>query len=384
MTTLPPSPAQLAAVVIGGGLVGWATAYAMAKRSVPALVIDAEDVGAATMAGAGMITPGTNLNPAAGYMPLAVAAMRHYPSLIAELADANCGETGYARVGAIYVARDESEVAGLDLVERNLIERREAGMASIGEVERIDGDRARTLFPPLTPSVPEAVWFSDGARVNGRQIRSAVRTAAMQLGCREVLGRAAVARTGNRLIVTEPLGDKYDPEAVVIAGGAWTPKLGAQIDISLPIEPQRGQILHLGWGDDSPEEWPLLESASSHYMLGFPEKHVVAGATREFGVGYDARITPRGLHEVLTEALAIAPGVGRCQILEMRVGLRPLSPDGIPAIGRLADLENGWICSGHGPSGLTLGPWSGDLLAQLVTGEHPEIDPNPYSPNRWM
>ena len=125
---------------------------------------------------------------------------------------------------------------------------------------------------------------------------------------------------GNRLIVTDPLGDKYDPDVVVIAGGAWTPKLGDQIGISLPIEPQRGQILHLGWGDDSPEEWPLLESASSHYMLGFPEKHVVAGATREFGVGYDARITPRGLHGVLTEALAIAPGVGRCQILEMRVG----------------------------------------------------------------
>src|SRR5688572_9504612 len=101
------------ALVIGGGLVGWATAYALAKRSLPALVIDSQEAGAATMAGAGMITPGTNLRPAPGYLPLAIAAMRHYPHLIAELAAANCGETGYATVGAIYVARDESEIPSL-------------------------------------------------------------------------------------------------------------------------------------------------------------------------------------------------------------------------------------------------------------------------------
>jgi D-amino-acid dehydrogenase len=47
-------------------------------------------------------------------------------------------------------------------------------------------------------------------------------------------------------------------------------------------------------------------------------------------------------------------------------------------------LENGWICSGHGPSGLTFGPYSGELLAQLATGATPEIDPAPYSPDRWQ
>lgn len=383
MTTSLASP-SLNAVVIGGGLVGWATAYALAKRAIPALVIDAQDVGTATMAGAGMITPGTNLRPAPGYLPLAIAAMRHYPRLIAELAEANCSETGFANVGAIFVARDESERSLLDFVERTLIERRDAGLGFIGAVERIDGRRARELFPPLAPAVPEAVWFAEGARVNGRLIRAAIRTAALQLGCTELTGQAAIARAGNRLIVTEPSGARHDPDIVVVCSGSWTPLLGAQIGIALPIEPQRGQILHLGWHDDSTAQWPLLESASSHYMLGFPGQRVVAGATRELGAGYDARLTAGGLHEVLTEALAIAPGIGRCQILETRVGLRPISPDGIPAIGRLADLENGWICAGHGPSGLTLGPYSGELVAQLIAGEQPDVtDPVPYSPNRW-
>jgi D-amino-acid dehydrogenase len=371
-------------VVIGGGLVGWATAYALAKRGRRALVIDASDIGAATMAGAGMITPGTNLNPWPGYLPLALAATRHYPLMIEELRAAGCEETGHATVGAIYVARDESEVGSLDLVEQILTERRAAGMRTIGQIERIDGVRARDMFPPLSPAVPQAIWYSGGARVNGRLLRAAIRTAVLKLGCTELIGRAALERTGDRLVVTDPNGNQLDPEIVVLAGGAWTSNLGVQIGISLPIEPQKGQILHLAWPDESPARWPLLESASSHYMLGFPEGRVIAGATRETGSGYDTVVTSRGLHELLGEALAIAPGIAACQIIETRVGLRPLSRDRTPAIGRLGELENGWICSGHGPSGLTFGPYSGDLLAQLVTGVAPEIDPAPYSPDRWQ
>src|SRR5687768_16216864 len=106
--------AQAEAVVVGGGLVGWASAYGLAKRGMPALVIDAMDEGAATMAGAGIIAPGTHINPAAGYLPLASAAMSHYPRLIAELAELEAGETGFDTVGGLYVARDESEIATVD------------------------------------------------------------------------------------------------------------------------------------------------------------------------------------------------------------------------------------------------------------------------------
>jgi D-amino-acid dehydrogenase len=370
-------------IVIGGGLVGWAVAWALAKRGMPALVIDAADTGAATMAGAGMITPGTNLSPAPGYLPLATAATRHYPGLIAELAAAGTGDTGYATVGAIYVARNESEVPGLDQVEHALLERRAAGMELIGEVERIDGDRARSLFPPLSPQVRQAIWFAGGSRVNGRLIRDAFRAAAVTLGCREMTGRAAIERTGNRLRVVDVEGERRHPDTVVISGGAWTGMLADKIGVNLPIEPQKGQILHMAWPEDTTGSWPLLESASSHYMLGFPGGKVVAGATRETGSGFDTTVTSRGLHEVLTEALAIAPGIAACRIIETRVGLRPMSPDRMPAIGQLAGLANGWVCTGHGPGGLTLGPYSAELVAQLISGEDPEIDPAPYSPNRW-
>ena len=142
--------------------------------------------------------------------------------------------------------------------------------------------------------------------------------------------------------------------------------------------------MHLAWHDESTAHWPLLESAATHYMLGFPEGRIVAGATRELGQGYDTRVTAAGLREVLSEALAIAPGIGGCEIIETRVGLRPWSPDGVPAIGGLTGTDNGWICTGHGPSGLTIGPYSAELLAHLITNEDPGLDPTPYSPERWQ
>jgi D-amino-acid dehydrogenase len=375
--------AQPETVVVGGGLVGWASAYGLAKRGMPALVIDAMDEGAATMAGAGIIAPGAHINPPAGYLPLASAAMRHYPRLIAELAELEAGETGFDTVGGLYVARDESGIATVDNVERTLIERRDAGMASIGKVERISGAVARELFPPLLPSVPVAVWFSDGGRVNGRLLREAVRTAAINLGCQQRIGRATVGLRDGRIQIGDPNGTWYVPETVVISGGAWTVDLGRQLGLPLPIEPQKGQILHMTWPDDSTGRWPTLNSEASHYMLAFPEGRIVCGATRETGSGFDTRLTAGGIHTVLSEALAIAPGLADCSFLEARVGLRPWSTDRLPAIGRLPGISNGWICTGHGAGGLTLGPYSGDLVAQMITGAVPEIDPTPYSPNRW-
>lgn len=371
------------AVVIGGGLVGWALAYALARRGVRALVIDAMDEGAATMAGAGIIAPGTQIDPPAGYLPLASAAMNHYPRLLNELAELDAGETGFETVGGLYVARDEGEIATVDLVERKLIERRDAGMASIGKVERISGDAARKLFPPLSPAVTDAVWFSDGGRVNGRLLREAVRSAAINLGCQQRIGRAGVQLRKDRIEVNDPNGTTHQPEIVVISGGAWTSDVGLQLGLPLPIEPQKGQLLHLTWPDESTGRWPTLNSEASHYMVAFPEGRIVCGATRETGSGFDTRLTAGGIHEVLGEALIIAPGLADCSFREARVGLRPWSTDRLPAIGRLPGLANGWICSGHGPGGLTLGPYSGDLIAQLITGADPEIDPTPYSPARF-
>ena len=371
-------------IVIGGGIVGWSVALAFAERGHPVHVIDAADSGAATMAGAGIITLGTSQHLPLDYPELATNAIAWYPHLVRRLADQDAGDTGYARVGALHIAFSDDEADRLHEVVALLKARRSAAVNAHADIRIVTGAEARDLVPPVSERVPAAVWYADAARVNGRLMRMAIRTAAMRLGCTEAIGSAALERANHHAVVIHPDGSRSAPDFVIVAGGAWSTALGMQIGIRLPIVPQRGQIAHFQWSDDSTARWPSVETASRYYMLAFPGGRVVSGATRELKPGFDARVTAEGMHEVIGHALAIAPRLGDRPLIEMRVGLRPFSPDGLPGIGLLPGTDNCWICAGHGPSGLTLGPYSGELLAQMAIDQQPAIDPTPYLPDRWL
>lgn len=370
------------AIVIGGGIVGWATAFALVERGVPATVVDAADPHAATMAGAGIITLGTSQNLPDAYIELATAAIGWYPQLVERLADLDAGETGYARVGALHVAFSDEEASALDIVADRLRSRRTPDAIARAEIRIISGDDARMLVPPLSPAIPAAVWYADAARVNGRLMRNALRSAALTLGCSELIGQATVTVDGSRLRLHLPGGTSASPDVVVLAGGAWSAALAESIGISLAVVPQRGQIAHFAWLDDSTSRWPSVETDSRFYMLAFPGGRVVSGATRELGVGFDARLTASGMHEVLTNALRIAPGLADSTVTEFRVGIRPFSPYGRPYIGAIPGIANGWVCTGHGPSGLTVGPYSGRVIADVITGQTPHLDLTPYVVDR--
>jgi D-amino-acid dehydrogenase len=118
--------------------------------------------------------------------------------------------------------------------------------------------------------------------------------------------------------------------------------------------------------------------------LAFPDSRIVVGATRETGSGFDSRVTAGGVAEVLREGLAIAPDLYKATLVEVRVGLRPMTKDGLPLIGRPAGLQGLTIATGMGRYGLTIGPYAGRLAAQLATGQPTDIDITPYKPDRQI
>ncbi len=129
--------------------------------------------------------------------------------------------------------------------------------------------------------------------------------------------------------------------------------------------------------------WPVvLPSATGHYLLGFDDSRVVAGATRETGAGFDVRVTPGGLAEVLANALTVAPGLSDGTLRETRVGLRPAGPDHRPLLGPVAGLDGLVVATGLGASGLTLGPLTGRIAAQLALGQPPSFEPALFDPLR--
>jgi D-amino-acid dehydrogenase len=117
-------------------------------------------------------------------------------------------------------------------------------------------------------------------------------------------------------------------------------------------------------------------------MVPWPDQRVVVGATRE-SVGFEPRTTAAGIHEVLAEALRVAPGLANASIGEIRVGLRPSTPDSMPVLGRLPGARNVYLATGHGATGLQVGPYSGKLVADLALGQATEVDLDPFAISRF-
>jgi D-amino-acid dehydrogenase len=222
-----------------------------------------------------------------------------------------------------------------------------------------------------------SIHISGGARVDGRRLNTALRGAAEQLGACWRPGVATLVTEGTRVRGVRVDDEMIGAGMVVATAGAWGAGLMEPLGIALPVAPQRGQIVHLQLPHGDTSAWPVVLPPGAHYLLAFEGGRVVAGATRENDTGFDNRVTAAGQAEVLSAALAVAPGLGGATLLETRVGFRPAAP--APILGLVPGIEGLAVGNGLGASGLTVGPYAGKLLADLVLGRPAEFDLSAFS-----
>jgi len=366
-------------IVVGSGVVGASCAYTARRLGAEVLLTDAGLPGQATAAGAGIVCPwSSSLADDPVWYPLACAAARHYPRLVAELAD--LGETGlgYRQVGALVLATSPEQQ---EQVRQQFLARRDEA-PEIGEVAALTGAEARALFPPLHPG-HAAVLVGGACRVDGRLLAASMARAAAGQGAVITASRAELVCRSGRAVGVMLKGVLVEADAVVAATGAWTTSFLEPSGVTVAVTPQRGQIVHMSLAPADTSRWPVvLPTASSHYLLAFGGSRVVAGATRETGAGFDYRVTPGGLSEVLDQALAVAPGLAAGSYLETRVGFRPMGPDGLPLLGPVPGVDGLVVATGLGPTGLTMGPYAGAIAARAALGEPPGMDLTPLDPLR--
>jgi D-amino-acid dehydrogenase len=363
-------------IVVGSGIVGASCAYAASSLGAQVVLVDAAKPGQATAAGAGIICPWSAQAADPDWCALAYAAAREYPALVGRLAGLGETDVGYRQVGALALAeRDEHR----EQIRLALLARR-ATLPEIGEVAELSGAEAQGLFPPLRADTA-AVYIGGAARVDGRKLAAALAGAAARQGAAVRSGEARLDCRRGRVAGVRVDGELIEGDAVVAATGAWTRPFLQPAGLAVPVEAQRGQIMHISLGGTDTGRWPVvLPGASGHYLLAFGGGRIVAGATRETGSGLDYRVTPAGLAEVLGQALAVAPGLADGTYLETRVGFRPVGPGIRPLLGPVPGLDGLVIATGLGASGLTMGPLAGSLAAQVALGLPPALDLKPFTP----
>jgi D-amino-acid dehydrogenase len=351
-------------VVVGAGVAGASVAARLSESGADVVVVDDLRRGRATLAGAGIVSPPVG-RAGVALFELVRRAVRDYPKIVG-------GGSSYEVVGELCVSPSGRE---LDELESSL------ASSGVRGVERLTEEEAREAFPYLAKGLA-AVQIPGTARVNGETLRRFLLQTATSRGA-EVLSGPAVL-VGDRRVECVMVGERrLTSPTVVIAGGAWSGAALAPLGYRLPLFPQRGQIVHLEVQQETGRMPVVSHVGSDHYMLTFPLSRVVVGATRESSAGWQADPTADGVLEVLRRALAVAPGLGSAVLVEVRVGLRPATPDGMPLLGPVPEFPGVWLATGMGPAGLTLGPYCGQLVADCILGQEPDTDIAPFRADRF-
>jgi D-amino-acid dehydrogenase len=350
-------------VVVGGGVVGTALAYELVRLGVDVTLVDRHDVGRATDAGAGICSPETITGRDGAWMEVAFAARSHYDDLVSSLSAEQKGDVGFSVTGLLSIVAGAHEEPSLDEMVAEANSRRHHGLVEIepGEAQR--------RFP-LMDRPRRAVVNERAARIDGRVLTIALQAAAERRGV-EMLPASATGLhcQGRRVVAVDTSEGRRSCDVVVIAGGAWSAEFAAVLGVDLPVRPLKGQIAHLLMesGGESTGDWPIVQPLFGFYLVPWPGGRVACGGTME-AVGFDHRVTAAGGRDLLREALKTAPGLAEATLSEIRVGLRPVSGDDRPIVGRLDAFDNVFVDTGHGTDGLLLGPYCGRLLAAEIAG----------------
>lgn len=372
-TGSPPSPDV---AVVGGGVIGLATAWRAAGAGLAATVIDPAPGRGASWAAAGMLAPVTEVHfGEEALLRLNLASARRWPAFAAALEEATGQPSGYRRCGTLAVARDPDDRGELDRLHDF---QRRLGLS----VERLTSRETRRLEPALAPSVRGGLLVEGDHQVDNRRLVVALQDACQAAGVRLLRRRVAgVEVAGDRAVgVCLAGGERVPAGAVVLAAGVGSRGLDGLPAGFPPVRPVKGQLLHLRGPADPPLVTRNVRSLDV-YLVPRGDGRLVVGATVE-DQGFDTTVTAGAVLDLLRAAFAVVPDVTELALTETVAGLRPGSPDNAPLIGDgpLAGLA---VATGHYRNGLLLAPLTADAVTDWLTeGVWPEAVA-PAAPSRF-
>jgi D-amino-acid dehydrogenase len=414
-------PRRADVVVVGGGIVGLSAAHYLTERGREVFVVDQGSVGGGTSHGnAGLVAPSHSIPlPAPGVVRNGLRWMldptspfyvrprldRELAGWLARFVWASRGSRSRAGIPALRdllrhsaalfdelrLRRELDFASGRDGVLNVYATPRsmEHGVAEARLLERyglpsqvLDGDQLAALEPTLAPSLGGGVLWPEDGWVDPSEFVARLTASLAERGVRfapavELISLSLDRGRARTLLTT---AGTVEAGEVVLAAGAWSPVLSRQLGLRLPVQPAKGYSVTSDVAGPVPRR-PLLLVDAKVAVTPLAHRLRLAG-TLEL-VGLDASISWRRVEAIRAAGERFLPGVELDPQARVWSGLRPLSADGLPVIGRPRALANVTIATGHGHIGVSLGPGTGQLVAEAVTGESPSLDLRPFSPDRF-
>jgi len=365
-------------LIVGGGIVGNAVAWRLARAGIDATVLERGRAGQeASWAAAGLIAPQAEAEAPGPFLHFCVQAKQAFEALLEPLIAESGIDPEYERdSGVLYVALNAQERAEL---MRRAGWQREAGLV----VEEIDGTAARKVVPQLSPATEFALYFRNDFRAENRKLTQAYLAAALRAGAtlREEAAVEALALRGGRIAgVHLNGGELIEADAVVNAAGAWAGEIkGAEAD-NIHLFPIRGQIVCF---ETIPGTLPVGVFSLRGYVVPRRDGRLLAGSTRE-RAGFSKTVTLEGMERITRGLKDMLPTLSGLRFREAWAGLRPAVEDLLPVLGLSPTVPGLYYAAGHFRSGVLLSAITGEVITALLTGRKPDADLEPFSPRRFQ
>jgi glycine oxidase len=356
--------------IIGAGVIGCACAFELATAGARVSVFDVRRVGrGASQASAGVLAPYIEGHEASPLRELGRRSLDLYDDFVARLVDRSGLAVQYAKSGTLEIALDADHAANL---QRSGTDLQADGVAA----RWIDAGELARLEPLAASGALGGLLIEMHGFVGVPEFTDALASAAMRAGATFALDARVVSvttgREGRLDVHTENGASPAD--RVVVAAGSWASQLLiAGVAEPPAIKPVRGQLLHLAWPTVQPLRHVLW--GTDCYIVPWLNGRVLVGATVE-DAGFDERATAAGVRDLLEAGCTLVPQLWQASFQEVRVGLRPASPDGLPIVGKSAVLPGLIYATGHYRNGVLLAPLTAALVKRLVLdeGTDPALD----------
>ncbi len=360
--------------IVGGGIIGGSIAFELARHKLRVALFDRQQPGReASWAAAGMLSPAPESPDSIPLVPLGRASLELYPEFVAAVEEVSGRAVGYRGDGAleaIFVGDAERELSTLVALHHGL------GLPT----QPLRIEEAQHLAPALSRDARAAALLPYEASVDNRALIEAVLAAASRQGVeiRAGLEVTSLVQEGGRCTGVVAGGERISVGDVVLAAGCYSGEIEGMRGYT-PTRPVRGQMVALR---SAKVQLECVLRSSRGYVVPRNDGRLIAGSTVE-NAGFEKRVTPAGLQQILRAALELAPDLADAAIVETWCGLRPDTPDHLPVLGP-TDVEGLVVATGHYRNGILLAPITAKLTREWLTERRTSFNLEAFSPLRFL
>ena len=355
--------------VLGGGVIGLSVAWELLRSGIDVTLIQRDERKRTTSWSAAGILPPANSGSAEDPIDrLRGLSHEMYPAWIQRLEAVSGLDGGFRKCGGWYLANTPGETASL------------IGMT--GYWDELGVRCESVSMPTLAEREPALQSWSQRSRSASAwwlpdewQIRPPRLLAALRAAC-EVGGAAFIdgchvgeIEASGGVVRYQAEGDWYECDNLVLAAGAWSGELAETFGLKRSVIPIRGQMLLLK--KRAPEIHGII-NVGHRYLVPRDDGHVLVGSCEE-ETGFAEGTTPEMIQTLMDFATSIVPRLQDAARVDSWFGIRPMTFDGFPMIGRVPEHDGLFVATGHFRSGWHLAPATARCLKAIITGDTPPV-----------